>query len=69
MYQNKVINNIQRFATLAQIAFCGLGWLILFIMLLAGGIDKIGWNFITIYTAVWALLSTGFGLFQIRSLK
>ena len=62
-----VINNIQRFCALAQIGFCAIGWLVLFIMLLAKGIEGIGWGFITIYTAVWTALSTAFGIFQIGS--
>lgn len=69
MAASTVINNIQHFATLAQIIFGAIGWLILFIMLLAGGIEKIGWSFITIYTAVWSLLSTVLGFIQIRKLN
>lgn len=64
-----IINNIQRYALLAQSVFCALGWLISFIMILAGGLENAGWQFILIYNFIWTALSTGFGFWQTRSLN
>ena len=64
-----IINVIQRYALLAQSIFCALGWLITFIMILAGGLENASWQFILIYNLVWTALSTGFGFWQTRSLN
>ena len=64
-----VIGNIQRFAALLQIGFCAIGWLILLILLLSGGLSEIGWEFVTVFTAVWTALSTAFGFWQTYKLK
>ena len=65
-----VIHNIQRVAAFVAVIACVIGWLVMFVLLLATGrIGVVNWVVAMLYTMLWTAVSASLGILQTRKAK